>query len=166
MAQCAATPPSFLQLTSRLVCSPLVDYPDHTELMSIGIVQSHRGTAWAAAIGISAVVLGVIAATFIGFQASDDASYLDGALGWTKHFPYVGSNHWTLRHTITLPAAASVSLLGLNEFAVAFPTIAYFICFLCVNGYFVTKFLGMRAALLITLLIATMPGFVVLATYL
>ncbi len=102
----------------------------------------------------------------VGFQASDDAGYLGGALGWLERFPYVGHSHWTLRHTITLPVAASVSLFGLSELSVSLPNVVYFALFLVVNTIAAGRVLGLGTALISGLLLATMPGFLVVATYL
>jgi 4-amino-4-deoxy-L-arabinose transferase-like glycosyltransferase len=102
----------------------------------------------------------------VGFQASDDAGYLGGALGWLERFPYVGYSHWTLRHTITLPVAASVGLFGLSEFSVSLPNIVYFLLFLAVNTIAAGRVLGLGTALISGLLLVTMPGFLVVATYL
>jgi len=102
----------------------------------------------------------------VGFQASDDAEYLTGALGWIEHFPYVGETHWTLRHTITIPTAVFVLLLGLNETAVSLSNILYFLAFLGVNGWFMREHVGGTAAAFTTALLIVLPGFTVVATYL
>src|SRR3954447_25993384 len=72
---------------------------------------------------------------YVGFQAGDDKSYLTGALGWLQSFPYVGENHWTLRHTITIPTALSIKLFGLNEFAVSLSNALYFTTFVVLNAW-------------------------------
>ena len=115
---------------------------------------------------LALLTLLLLQAMRVGFQASDDASYLVGAFGWLEQFPYVGENHWTLRHTITVPTALAMSLLGLNEFAVSLSNIAYFCAFVTVNAWFVARHLGAACSAVATLLIVTSPGFVVLATYL
>jgi 4-amino-4-deoxy-L-arabinose transferase-like glycosyltransferase len=102
----------------------------------------------------------------VGFQASDDAGYVGGGLGWVERFPYVGHSHWTLRHTITLPVAASVSLFGLSELSVSLPSIVYFALFLVVNTIAAGRVLGLGTALISGALLVTMPGFMVVATYL
>lgn len=112
------------------------------------------------------VLAGLIMAwRYVGFQASDDANYLAAGLHWLEHFPYVGNSHWTLRHPIALPIAASVAVLGVREFAVSLPAILYFVATLAVNVFFVSRFIGLGPALGGTLLMTTFPGFVVLATY-
>src|ERR1700752_4137328 len=49
---------------------------------------------------------------YIGFIASDDWSYSEAAIGWLEHFPYVGTNHWGLRHAVVLPVALSFLVRG------------------------------------------------------
>ncbi len=103
---------------------------------------------------------------YVGYQASDDVGYISGGLGWLERFPYVGHSHWTLRHTITLPVAASVALLGLSEVSVSLPNVVYFLLFLAVNTAAAARLLGLGAGLIAGLLLVTMPGFLVVATYL
>lgn len=121
--------------------------------------------AWVAAL-VALLALLLLAALHVGFQASDDANYLTGALGWIEHFPYVGDSHWTLRHTITLPTALLVQLLGMNEFSVSLSNMLYFLALLALNAVFCLRYLGKGSALVTSLLLITMPGFLVVATYL
>lgn len=121
--------------------------------------------AWVAAL-VALLALLLLAALHVGFQASDDADYLTGALGWIEHFPYVGDSHWTLRHTITLPTALLVQLLGMNEFSVSLSNMLYFLALLALNAVFCLRYLGKGGALVTSLLLITMPGFLVVATYL
>lgn len=103
---------------------------------------------------------------FVGFQASDDANYLRGAMGWLDHVPYVGDTHWTLRHTLTLPAALSVSSLGLSLFSLGLTTLVYFFGFLAVQVWGLHRHLGFAAAACFGLFAITTTGMVVNATYL
>jgi hypothetical protein len=67
---------------------------------------------------------------YVGFQAADDMSYTTGSLGWITSFPYVGTTHWALRHTITIPAAISIRAFGFHEYSVSLTNSIYFIpCF-------------------------------------
>lgn len=113
-----------------------------------------------------AIALISTTAFHVGFQASDDASYLSGALGWLEHFPYVGDSHWTLRHTIVIPAALAIKFFGLNERAVSLTNVLYFIGFVAVNAWYLSRYLGVVAAVVSTALVIVLPGFVVVATYL
>lgn len=105
-------------------------------------------------------------AFYVGFQAADDKSYLNGALGWVNSFPFVGKDHWALRHPMTIPAAISVKFFGLNEFAVSLPNIIYFTSFIIINYWAVRKYLGTLCAAITTLIFITLPGFIILSTYL
>lgn len=84
----------------------------------------------------------VIRVFYVGFQASDDANYVIGALGWLKDFPYVGVDHWTLRDTINIPTALFIGLFGLHEWSVSLTGILYYLAFLSVNGYCLARTLG------------------------
>lgn len=103
---------------------------------------------------------------FVGYQASDDANYLQGAFGWLEQSPYVGNTHWTLRHTLTLPAALGISTLGLSLFTVSLPTLLYFIGFVAVQVWALHRHLGFAVAAIFGLFAATTAGMVVNSTYL
>ncbi|WP_206668725.1 ArnT family glycosyltransferase [Lacisediminimonas profundi] len=110
--------------------------------------------------------IAMMARFHVGFQGGDDKSYLTGAIGWLQGFPYVGDNHWALRHTITIPTALSVKLFGLNEVSVGLSNSIYFLLFTGLNAWMVSKHFGGRCAAIASLLILTLPGFIVLSTYL
>lgn len=103
---------------------------------------------------------------FVGYQASDDANYLQGAMGWLAHSPYVGNSHWTLRHTLTLPSALAISTLGLSLLSVALPTLLYFIGFVAVQMWALHRHLGFAVAAWFGLFAITTAGMVVNSTYL
>jgi 4-amino-4-deoxy-L-arabinose transferase-like glycosyltransferase len=103
---------------------------------------------------------------FVGYQASDDANYLQGAMGWLEHSPYVGNSHWTLRHTLTLPSALAISTLGLSLFSVALPTLVYFIGFVAVQVGALHRHFGFAVAAWFALFAMTTSGMVVNSTYL
>jgi hypothetical protein len=121
-------------------------------------------------LGAAAVVLLAAALLlpffYVGYQASDDVGYVSGGMGWLEQFPYVGHSHWTLRHTITLPVAASIALLGPSEVSVGLPNVVYFLLFLVVNTVAAARLLGVGTGVIAGLLLVTMPGFLVVATYL
>ena len=103
---------------------------------------------------------------FVGYQASDDAYYLQGAMHWLEHSPYVGNSHWTLRHTLTLPSALAISTLGLSLFSISLPTLIYFIGFLAVQVWALHRHLGFAVAAWFGLFAMTTAGMVVNSTYL
>lgn len=122
--------------------------------------------AGAVAAALALATCAVLAVLHVGYQAGDDSSFLIGVLGWVESFPYVGDSHWTLRHTVTIPAALSVKALGFTELAITLPTIAYFVAFLLVNAGFIARYLDSRIAAICTALLLVLPGFPVVATYL
>ena len=129
----------------------------------IGVSPAMRAVA---VVGFAALGVALLATFHVGFQASDDINYLVGALGWLDGFPYVGNSHWTLRHTITLPTAALLSIFGLSSFATSLSNMLYFVAFVATNAWFAWRFLGGSTACLVTLLVLTTPGFLVVSTYL
>lgn len=119
------------------------------------------------AVALVAVGLPLLISVFyVGFQASDDIHYLNGALAWTDHFPYVGTSHWTLRHTITLPTALALRWFGLNEGAAGLTGVLYFTAFLAVNLWGIRRTFGPVATVFAVAALLTLPGFLVVATYL
>jgi hypothetical protein len=62
---------------------------------------------------------------WIGFLGSDDVAwYYRGARGWLDHPPFIGG-HGTIRYLLTLPIAASISILGDTQFALLLPSLIY-----------------------------------------
>ena len=122
--------------------------------------------ALAAALLLLAMTILLLSFFHVGFQASDDINYVTAALGWLNQFPYVGNSHWTLRHTVNLPTAGFIGVLGMREWVVSLTGISYFLVFLAMNAYFARRFFGVPCALLATTLVLFAPGFPVLATYL
>ncbi len=59
---------------------------------------------------------------WVGYLGSDDVTYVTGAYGWLREFPYVGG-HGTIRYLITWPIALSFLILGEGEFQMILPTI-------------------------------------------
>src|SRR5262245_58740797 len=68
---------------------------------------------------VGAVMLGL---AWVGYVGSDDHSYARGALGWINEFPYVGKDHWTLRHTVVIPVALGFVIFGFREISLALPS--------------------------------------------
>jgi 4-amino-4-deoxy-L-arabinose transferase-like glycosyltransferase len=111
---------------------------------------------------VGATMMGL---AWVGYVGSDDHSYVRGALGWLNDFPYVGRDHWTLRHTVVLPIAASLALVGSREIALALPSAALFLVLLGTTHRYSGRFFGDDAAPLASLLLATTPLFAVQATF-
>jgi 4-amino-4-deoxy-L-arabinose transferase-like glycosyltransferase len=105
------------------------------------------------------------AANFVGYDGADDRSYALAAEAWLNHFPAVGDDHWATRHTVVLPVAASLALLGRSVLALALPSLLFFAGLLIVNFVYARRYLGERPAAVLVLLLALTPAFVVQATY-
>lgn len=130
--------------------------------VAVPVRQAHA-TGW---LLLALAVAGVLVAfNFVGYDGADDRSYALGAEAWLRHFPAVGADHWATRHTVVLPVALSLALLGHSIFALALPSLLFFAAMLAVNFHFARRFLGVRAAAILTLLLASTPEFVVQATY-
>jgi hypothetical protein len=97
---------------------------------------------------------------YIGFIASDDGSYSEAAIGWLDHFPYVGINHWGLRHTVVLPVALSFWLGGVSELTMMLPTKVYLLLLILLTYGCLTRMVEHRTALLASALIALTPIFI------
>jgi 4-amino-4-deoxy-L-arabinose transferase-like glycosyltransferase len=96
---------------------------------------------------------------YVGFIASDDGSYSEAAIGWLDHFPYVGINHWGLRHLVVLPVALSFWLGGVNELSMMLPTKVYLFFLILLTYGCLTRLVERRTALLASALIALTPIF-------
>jgi 4-amino-4-deoxy-L-arabinose transferase-like glycosyltransferase len=94
---------------------------------------------------------------YVGFIASDDWSYSEAAIGWLEHFPYVGTNHWGLRHAVVLPVALSFLLCGINEVSMILPTRVYLVLLVLLTYGCLTRLLERKTALLASALVALTP---------
>lgn len=97
---------------------------------------------------------------YVGFIASDDGSYSEAAIGWLDHFPYVGINHWGLRHAVVLPVALSFWLGGINELTMMLPTKVYSLLLILLTYGCLARLVERRTALLASALVALTPIFV------
>src|SRR4051794_25574097 len=91
--------------------------------------------------------------SYIGFLASDDQSYAEAAIGWLSHFPYIGTNHWSLRHTVVLPLAFSFWLGGINEASIVASGVVYLLLLILMTYSCLARSVGPRHALLAAALI-------------
>jgi hypothetical protein len=92
------------------------------------------------------LVIGVVMlnVAWVGYVGSDDHSYARGALGWLDQFPYVGKNHWTLRHTVVIPVAVSLAVFGMREISLGLPSALLFLLILGFNYHYLQRFLSAR----------------------
>src|SRR5688572_11598824 len=93
---------------------------------------------------VLAIGTAMLAVSWVGYVGSDDHSYARGAMGWLNSFPYVGQDHWTLRHTVVLPIAAALAMFGFREISLGLPSALLLLVFLGVNYYYLQKFFNSR----------------------
>lgn len=101
---------------------------------------------------------------WVGYIGSDDWVYIRNARDRMDVPWMIGTDHWKVRLTMTLPMAASFAVLGQSELSAALPTLAY----AWATGVVVLAFLwrraGAPAALLAGLFMALAPLLVINAT--
>ena len=107
----------------------------------------------------------MVTLAWVGYAGTDDQSYASGAMGWLNGFPYIGDNHWKLRHPVVIPLAVSLAIFGYREISLGLPSAFFFLVFLGVNYYYLQRFFGTRFGLLASAFMATTPLFVVYATF-
>lgn len=114
------------------------------------------------------LILGLTAAAlwlaWIGHLGSDDKVHLQGAIGWLTAFPYAGQNHGEMRHLITLPAALSLRILGLGEFAAVLPNLLYYGALVGLSFVFIRRRWGRATAYMFCAIVLSMPIFSLQAT--
>ena len=115
------------------------------------IAKGHRGLWLALAIFALCLALG-----WVGFIASDDATYVVGAYGWLEQFPFVGG-HGTIRYPLTIPIALSFLVFGEGEVAAILPSLAYLLVFLFFTWRVLCGVAGRLAAFVALLLVVTCP---------
>lgn len=110
------------------------------------------------------VVLATVAFGWVGYYGSDDMSYAAGGLGWLNQFPYVGVNHWTLRHTIVVPMAALFGVFGISELTLVLPATFYYLALLALVFFVLRRHFDTPTACIAVLILGTLPLTAVAAT--
>lgn len=101
---------------------------------------------------------------WVGHIGSDDKVHLYGALGWLNRFPYIPENHGEVRHLITLPAAFSMKVFGMNEYSAVAPNVLYYLGLVGLTFGFVKARCGRIGGYLACLFVLTMPVFTIQAS--
>lgn len=104
-----------------------------------------------------AFLLGVVLLSWTGYTESDDSLYAEAAWNWAQHFPFLGINHWGLRHAIVLPMALLFRLFGRNETTLEAPMLLYYAALLVLTFAAVRRIGGWQAALIAAVLLGAMP---------
>ncbi|NNF65873.1 MAG: phospholipid carrier-dependent glycosyltransferase [Gammaproteobacteria bacterium] len=108
-------------------------------------------------LALGAFFVAIMMFSWIGYYGSDDMTYFAGGKGWLNDFPYVGQNHWTLRHTIVIPMALVFALAGISEFALVSPVILYYIGLLSIVYLIAREYFDYRTSAVAVFLILTLP---------
>lgn len=124
--------------------------------LSVSTIQAtNRALSGSGAVGLVVVAIYL---TFVGYLESDDLFYYSGAMGWLTHFPYVGSNHWSIRHCIVLPMALGFKLFGQSEATLLLPSLCYACFLLILLGSIAGYLAGWKAGWLAVALSGTTPA--------
>lgn len=91
----------------------------------------------------------------------DDTRYVQAAVNWLHAFPYLGTQHWDLRHPLNLVLAAAFYLFGVNQEVMV--ATCYVINFVLVISSYVCirTVLPREMALLASLFFASIPAFAI-----
>jgi 4-amino-4-deoxy-L-arabinose transferase-like glycosyltransferase len=101
---------------------------------------------------------------WIGFIASDDSLYYDGAMRWVTHPPFAGDTHWSTRFPLTLTFACVLAVTGQGFGAFAVTAVLFYVAIVAVTGIYAAKVGGQRAGWIAAVLTATLPVIVSHAT--
>jgi hypothetical protein len=104
---------------------------------------------------IALVFVATIALTWTGIGPGDVAEYVKIALAWRDHGPMLGETHWALRLPYVLPMASIFTIFGANEFTATLTNILYAGGLVAVTFIFARRYLGARAGLIASALVAT-----------
>ena len=126
---------------------------------------ARRGVGIWMLLAASVCAFGILVGIFwVGFLGSDDSLYWRGSDGWLIHIPYLGDDHWSLRHTLVIPMALARETLGDGLPALLLPSLLYAIGGLIVAALWVYRAAGMLAAAVAMALIVTNPQLILLAS--
>ena len=133
--------------------------------MQTRVAPNHDGSRTAIVLVLSALAFLVLLRLFwVGFLGSDDASYWQGAVAWSTRFPYLGANHWTLRHTLVVPMALARAALGDTMTAMFLPSVLYALALIVLLGWWTWRAAGLAATAIAMALVITDPQLVLLAS--
>ena len=102
--------------------------------------------------------------TDIGFEGwNDDARYVEAAVQWRDNAPYVGHDHWSLRHSYVLPLAGSMKLFRGEEFALSLPSLCAYLGIIVLTFFAIRPAFGALAGGFCAIVLAITPIFAVTA---
>lgn len=108
----------------------------------------------AALLAYAAVAL----ASWEGLSYDDALRYAEGAFAWADDPPYLGADHWRLRHPVILPVVVSHAAFGAHEWTTVLPAVLNGVALVALSVFAGGRLLGPRAgAALGALLAASAP---------
>lgn len=134
------------------------------------VQASHALNAAATARSIAryAVLTCVFAATlwfaWTGFTASDDGTYINTGRGWLTQFPFVPKDFGSARAYAGIPIGLSLAFFGDSEFSVVLPTCLFMYATLLLTQHGLGCRIGPQRALLVVMVMATVPLFALKAS--
>lgn len=105
-----------------------------------------------------------LAISWVGYYGADDSSYLAAMLAWANDPPFLGTDHWSLRHALIFPGAAVFAAFGPSEVGGAIMPLISVIGSVVIVYFWIGAVFDRLAALVAAILIATMPLLTVDAT--
>jgi len=113
------------------------------------------GRGWPLLLAVLIVV--ALAIGWVGYIASDDSAYYDGAARWLARPPFAGSDHWTTRFPVVLAFAASLMLFGHRLLAFDVVAVLWYLALVALVVAQVRAIAGARAGWIAGILTATLP---------
>lgn len=104
-----------------------------------------------------ALIVVALAIGWVGYIASDDAAYYDGAARWLDHPPFAGSDHWTTRFPVVLAFAASLKMFGRGLIAFDVVAVLWYLTLVTLVLFQTRAIAGARAGWIAAILTGTMP---------
>ena len=121
--------------------------------------QRPRPRPWPALLLVILIAVAAATVGWIGYIEADDQFYVSAAVGWLTHFPFVGTNHWGLRHAIVLPIAASFSLGGVRETTLILPITLYYLALVILTFLVLERISERTVAFWAAVMVALTPRF-------
>lgn len=115
---------------------------------------------------IMIVLVSIITMCFswVGFVSSDDSYYVSSGMGWLNDFPYIPTHFGTIRSSVGIPIAFMFAVFGLSEFSASLSSCIFLTSIALITYKFLSEIIGKNAAFISSILMMTIPLFVVQAT--
>lgn len=130
-----------------------------------GSAGNRSKTTFFMVIALAAVTIAFLGAAFwVGYQGTDDGSYIDAALTWRDHFPLVGRSHWELRYPVIVVLDTAFWMFGVNVAAVGASMLACLFAVVALSIWILQRWFGAWESVIFVAIFCTLPGALVLST--